>query len=86
MPRNRFTLFAFYVKSGEGNCRAISSSAISRRSCRAIVFALRLSAFGAFEMVFSTGVFVGGIHEADNKQAAEKAAEVLIGRLKEIND
>ena len=42
--------------------------------------------FGAFEMVFSTGVFVGGIHEADNKQAAEKAAEVLIGRLKEIND
>ncbi len=42
--------------------------------------------FGSFEMVFSTGVFVGGIHEANDKQAAEKAAEVLIGRLKEIND
>jgi hypothetical protein len=42
--------------------------------------------YGAFEMVFSTGVFVGGVHEADNKQAAEKAAEVLISRLKEIND
>jgi len=42
--------------------------------------------YGSFEMVFSTGVFVGGIHEADNKQVAEKAAEVLIGRLKEIND
>lgn len=42
--------------------------------------------YGAFEMVFSTNVFVGGVHEADNKQAAEKAAEVLISRLKEIND
>jgi len=37
-------------------------------------------------MVFSTGVFVGGVHEANDKQAAEKAAEILIGRLKEIND
>jgi hypothetical protein len=42
--------------------------------------------YGAFEIVFPTGVFVGGVHEADNKQAAEKAAEVLVGRLKEIND
>ena len=42
--------------------------------------------YGSFEMVFSTGVFVGGVHEANDKQAAEKAAEVLIGRLKEIND
>jgi hypothetical protein len=42
--------------------------------------------YGAFEIVFPAGVFVGGVHEADNKQAAEKAAEVLIGRLKEIND
>ncbi len=42
--------------------------------------------YGSFEMVFSTGVFVGGVHEANDKQAAEKAAEILIGRLKEIND
>jgi hypothetical protein len=42
--------------------------------------------YGSFEMVFSTGVFVGGVHEANDKQAAEKGAEVLIGRLKEIND
>jgi hypothetical protein len=42
--------------------------------------------YGSFEMVFSTGIFVGGVHEANDKQAAEKAAEVLIGRLKEIND
>jgi len=42
--------------------------------------------YGAFEIVFPAGVFVGGVHEASDKQAAEKAAEILIGRLKEIND
>ena len=42
--------------------------------------------YGSFEIVFPAGIFVGGVHEADNKQAAEKGAEVLIGRLKEIND
>ncbi|MGD0573265.1 MAG: DUF6599 family protein [Sedimentisphaerales bacterium] len=42
--------------------------------------------FGSFEIVFPAGIFVGGVHEANDKQAAEKAAEVLVGRLKEIND
>ena len=42
--------------------------------------------YGAFEIVFPAGIFVGGVHEANDKQAAEKAAEVLVGRLKEIND
>ncbi len=41
--------------------------------------------YGSFEIVFPAGVFVGGVHEASDKQAAEKAAEVLIARLKEIN-
>ena len=45
-----------------------------------------LDFYGNIEIVFPAGVFVGGVHEAENKQAAEKAAEVLIGRLKEIND
>jgi hypothetical protein len=42
--------------------------------------------YGAFEIVFPAGVFVGGVHEASDKQAAQKAAELLISRLKEIND
>ena len=45
-----------------------------------------LDFYGNTEIVFSVGVFVGGVHEADNKQAAEKAAEILIERLKTIND
>ena len=40
--------------------------------------------YGAFEIVFPAGVFVGGVHEADNKQAAEKGAEVLIDQLKKV--
>ena len=45
-----------------------------------------LDFYGNIEIVFPAGIFVGGVHEADNKQAAVKAAEILIGRLKEIND
>jgi hypothetical protein len=45
-----------------------------------------LDFYGSIEIVFPMGVFVGGVHEADNRQAAEKAAEVLIDRLKKIND
>jgi hypothetical protein len=45
-----------------------------------------LDFYGSTEIVFATGTFVGGVHEADDRQAALKAAEVLIGRLKEIND
>jgi hypothetical protein len=45
-----------------------------------------LDFYGSTEIVFSAGTFVGGVHEADDRQAAIKAAETLIGRLKEIND
>jgi hypothetical protein len=45
-----------------------------------------LDFYGNTEIVFSAGVFVGGVHEADNKEAAEKAAEILSERLKTIND
>jgi len=45
-----------------------------------------LDFYGSTEIVFSAGNFVGGVHEANDRQAALKAAEFLIGRLKEIND
>jgi hypothetical protein len=45
-----------------------------------------LDFYGTSEIVFSTGSFVGGVHEADNRDAAQKAAEVLIEQLKKIND
>jgi len=35
------------------------------------------------EIVFAIGSFVGGVHEAENQQAAEKLAEILINKLNE---
>jgi hypothetical protein len=43
-----------------------------------------MDSYGATEIVFTTGPFVAGIHEAENQQAAEKLAEILINRLGEI--
>jgi hypothetical protein len=45
-----------------------------------------LDFYGTSEIVFAAGSFVGGVHEADNRQAAEKAAEVLMEQLNKIND
>ena len=39
--------------------------------------------YGTIEIVFAVGPFVAGIHEAENRQAAEKLAEILINRLNE---
>ena len=44
-----------------------------------------LDFYGSTEIVFSTGVFVGGVHEADDRQAALKAAEALLERLNQIS-
>jgi len=40
--------------------------------------------YGTTEIVFATGPFVGGIHEAENQKAAEKLAEILINKLNEV--
>jgi len=39
--------------------------------------------YGTTEIVFATGPFVGGIHEADNQHSAEKLAVKLINKLSE---
>ncbi|MHC4571462.1 MAG: DUF6599 family protein [Planctomycetota bacterium] len=39
--------------------------------------------YGTTEIVFATGPFVGGIHEAEDQQAAEKLAEILLNKLNE---
>jgi len=40
--------------------------------------------YGTTEIVLTVGPFVAGVHEADNQQAAEKAAEILINKLNSI--
>jgi hypothetical protein len=40
--------------------------------------------YGANEFIFTTGPFVGGIHEAESRQTAEKLAAMLSTRLSRI--
>lgn len=40
--------------------------------------------YGSTEIVFASGAFVGGVHEADDRQAAQKAAEILLQRFKNL--
>jgi hypothetical protein len=44
-----------------------------------------LDFYGSTEIVFSAGTFVGGVHEADDRQAALKAAEAMLERLNQIS-
>ena len=42
--------------------------------------------YGTIEIVFSTGIFTVGIHEAENQQAAEKTALQFLERLENQQD
>lgn len=70
--------YDFLIANG-GKAVAVDSEILKSAGASVVDF------YGAFEIVLPAGVFVGGVHEANDKQAAEKAAEVLISRLKEIN-
>lgn len=37
--------------------------------------------YGTTEIVFAIGPFVGGVHEAENQQSAEKLAEAIVNKL-----
>jgi hypothetical protein len=43
-----------------------------------------VDAYGTTEIIFVTGPFVAGVHEADNQQAAEKLAETLALKLSDM--
>ncbi|MHC4623163.1 MAG: DUF6599 family protein [Planctomycetota bacterium] len=45
-----------------------------------------VDAYGTTEIIFVTGPFVAGVHEADNQQAAEKLAEVFALKLSGIEE
>jgi hypothetical protein len=45
-----------------------------------------LDFLGGTEIVFAKDSFVGGVHEADDRQAAEKAAEVFSEHLEKISE
>jgi hypothetical protein len=42
--------------------------------------------YGATEIVFTAGLFVGGVHEAEDQQSAEKLAEILFNKLDSLKN
>ncbi len=42
--------------------------------------------FGTTEIVFTTGPFVAGVHEAENQQTAERIAEMFIKKLNSLDN
>jgi hypothetical protein len=63
------------------DAKVVTTDSDSLKSANASV----LDFYGSTEIVFATGVFVGGVHEADDRQAAQTAAEVLLKRLNQIS-
>ncbi|UCF43573.1 MAG: hypothetical protein JSV99_01200 [Planctomycetota bacterium] len=62
----------------------INNGATSKQTAKKILEGKVVDFYGTTEIVFDTGPFVAGIHEAENQQAAEKLAERLLNKLREV--
>jgi hypothetical protein len=61
----------------------LSNGGAARPTANKILEARVVDFYGATEIIFTVGQFVGGIHEADNQFAAEDLAVKLINKLGE---
>jgi hypothetical protein len=62
----------------------IENGAVIKSTANKMLVGKVMDSYGTTEIVFTAGHFVAGVHEAENQQAAEKLAEILINRLNEI--
>jgi len=62
----------------------IENGAVTKTTTNKTIEGKVMDFYGTTEIVFAVGPFVAGIHEAENQQAAEKLAEILVNRLNEI--
>jgi hypothetical protein len=62
----------------------INNGATPKQTAKKILEGRIVDFYGTTEIIFATGPFVAGIHEAENQQAAEKLAERLLHKLKEV--
>jgi len=61
----------------------IENGAVAKKASNKALKAAVFDFYDTTEIVFATGSFVGGIHEAENQQAAEKLAVILINKFNE---
>jgi hypothetical protein len=62
----------------------IENGAVTKNTTNKTIEGKVMDFYGTTEIVFTVGPFVAGIHEAENRQAAEKLAEILLNKLKEV--
>ena len=62
----------------------IENGAVTKNTTNKTIEGKVMDFYGTTEIVFTVGSFVAGIHEAENQQAAEKLAEVLINKLSAV--
>lgn len=68
--------YRFLIENG-GTAKPTANESLKSWQGRVVDF------YGTTEIVFAAGPFVAGIHEADDRQAAEQLAAVLAGKLSE---
>ncbi|MGA1980260.1 MAG: DUF6599 family protein [Sedimentisphaerales bacterium] len=64
----------------------IENGAVIKNTDNKVLVGKIMDSYGTTEIVFTVGSFVAGIHETDNQQAAENIAEILINKLKSLNN
>ncbi len=64
----------------------IENDAVTKSTTNKTLEGKVMDFYGTTEIVFTVGPFVAGIHEAENQQAAEKLAEVLVNKLNSVNN
>jgi hypothetical protein len=64
----------------------IENGAVAKGTTNKILEGKVVDFYDTTEIVLAAGPFVVGIHEAENQQAAEKLAEMLVTRLNEVID
>ncbi len=62
----------------------INNGGAAKQTARKALEGKIVDFYDTTEIVFATGPFVAGIHEAENQQAAEQLAERLLYKLKEV--
>jgi hypothetical protein len=62
----------------------IENGAVVKNAATEAIEAKVVDFYGTTEIIFTAGPFVAGIHEAEDQNAAEKVAQMLLNKLKQV--
>lgn len=64
----------------------IENGAVAKSTAKKIFEGKVMDFYGTTEIVFTTGAFTAGVHEAEKQQTAENLAEILIKKLNSLDN